>query len=99
MGTPSSDLTLTSVKTEVLWRIRRLTYKQLTYLVDCGAARRRQQELAVVNAAVKQLELRWAEIDDAKTVSALLSKGQFLSPTLLDRLEDKVSELKTNIGC
>lgn len=92
MGTPSSDLTLGSVRTEVLWRIRRLTYKQLRSLVDWGAEKRRQEDVAVVNAAIKQLELRWAEIDDARTVSILLSRGQSMSPSLLEKLEDKVSE-------
>lgn len=90
---PPGTAMVSSVQNEVLWRVRRLSYKQLAYLVDWGVGRQGEQEAQIVGEAVKQLELRWTEISDPRTVSTLMARAGHLPPTFLDRLEDKLLEL------
>lgn len=94
---PSTNAALSSVHTEVIWRLRRLSAKQLGLLVDWGILRREPQDVELVKSALKQLELRWTEISDVTTVSALISRGENISPSFMDKLEDKVPELKQSL--
>ncbi|XP_017551272.2 FAST kinase domain-containing protein 4 [Pygocentrus nattereri] len=95
LGLTPSATVLRSLQTEALWRLRRLTYRQLSYLVDWASSRHSQGQgdEALTAAVLKQLELRWTELSDPRTVSTLMGRAAQLSPFLMDKLEDKALEL------
>uniref|UniRef100_A0A671R5M7 FAST kinase domain-containing protein 4 n=1 Tax=Sinocyclocheilus anshuiensis TaxID=1608454 RepID=A0A671R5M7_9TELE len=95
LGLPSDAPLLCSIQNEVLWRIRRLTYRHLAYLVDWVAFQRRQgyENEALTTALLKQLELRWTELCDSRTISILMGRASLFTPSLMDKLEDKALEL------
>ncbi|XP_066483458.1 FAST kinase domain-containing protein 4 isoform X1 [Tiliqua scincoides] len=94
LGLERSRQELRSVEQEVRWRLRRLTFKHMASLAEhvaTGVPKGEQNNL--LSDLVKHLELRWTEIEDTRTVGALMTKVGGLSPTLMDRLEDKGLEL------
>ncbi|XP_051574919.1 FAST kinase domain-containing protein 4-like isoform X2 [Myxocyprinus asiaticus] len=100
LGLPFDAPLLRSLQNEVLWRIRRLTYRHLAYLVDWVAFQRSrgQENEALTKTLLKQLELRWTELCDPRTISILMSRASLLSPSLMDKLEDKALELSENFS-
>ncbi|XP_030639429.1 FAST kinase domain-containing protein 4 [Chanos chanos] len=95
LGLPPNSVVLRSLQTEALWRLRRLTYRQLAFLVDWATILKAkgQDDEALTSAVLKQLELRWTELTDPRTVSTLMGRAPQLSPSLMDKLEDKALEL------
>ncbi|XP_029865590.1 FAST kinase domain-containing protein 4 isoform X2 [Aquila chrysaetos chrysaetos] len=92
LGVDSNKREMQSVEQEVLWRLRRLTFRQLASLAEFFAAKQ-VKESRLLNEVIKKLELRWTELEGTRTVVALISKVGHISPALMDRLEDKALEL------
>lgn len=93
LALPAASKQLQSVEQEVRWRLRRLRYKHLAFLAESSTAymqQRGSQELLA--ELLVSLERRWAEIEDGRTVVALMAKAGPLSEPLMNRLEDKVLE-------
>ncbi|XP_014745895.1 PREDICTED: protein TBRG4 [Sturnus vulgaris] len=80
-----------SVEQEVLWRLRRLPLRQLVHLAEHLAGQ--GHESLLLPEVLRKLELRWTELDGTRTVVTLMAKVGHLSPTLMERLEDKALEL------
>jgi len=90
LALPAACKELRSVEQEVRWRLRRLTYKHLAFLAESSATYMRErgsQELLA--ELLLHLERRWAEIEDGRTVVAMMAKAGPLSEPLMNRLEDK----------
>ncbi|XP_062424647.1 FAST kinase domain-containing protein 4 [Rhea pennata] len=92
LGMGSSRGEMQSVEHEVLWRLRRLSFRQLTSLAEFLALKQ-GKDSKLLNEVIKKLELRWTELEGTKTVVTLMSKVGHVSPALMDRLEDKALEL------
>nr|XP_006129681.1 FAST kinase domain-containing protein 4 isoform X1 [Pelodiscus sinensis] len=94
LGLEQNRRELRSVKQEVRWRLRRLNLRHIVSLAEYIAARPQAKDKSeLLSDLVKHLELRWTEIEDTRTVVALMAKVGHLSQTLMDRLEDKALEL------
>ncbi|XP_072116353.1 FAST kinase domain-containing protein 4 [Mobula birostris] len=94
IGIDAKNPVLRSIENEVHWRLRRLTFKHLTSLLDYYTSfAQSDQQKVLLSDIIKHVELRWAEITDAKTVALLMTKVGHLSDTLMDKLEDKSLEL------
>ncbi|KAB5533003.1 hypothetical protein PHYPO_G00126590 [Pangasianodon hypophthalmus] len=81
-------------QTEALWRLRRFNYRHLSSLADWASGWKSQgQGDELLTSVLKQLELRWTELNDPRTVTMLMSRAARLSPPLMEKLEDKALEL------
>ncbi|XP_058665739.1 FAST kinase domain-containing protein 4 [Ammospiza caudacuta] len=80
-----------SVEQEVLWRLRRLPLRRLVQLAEQLAGQGAPGPL--LPEVLRKLELRWTELEGARTVVTLMAKVGHLSPALMERLEDKALEL------
>ncbi|NXL54630.1 FAKD4 protein, partial [Podilymbus podiceps] len=92
LGMDSSRREMQSVEQEVLWRLRRLTFRQLASLAEFLAVKQ-GKESKLLNEVIRKLELRWTELEGTRTVVTLMGKVGQVSPALMDRLEDKALEL------
>ncbi|KAK2514038.1 Tbrg4 [Columba guinea] len=73
LGVPSSRREMQSVEQEVLWRLRRLTFRQLASLAEFLAIKQGKDN-KLLNEVIKKLELRWTELEGTRTVALELAE-------------------------
>lgn len=88
---PQTSKELRSVEQEVRWRLRRLKYKHLAFLVEsCASFMKEKHSQELLAELLMHLERRWTEINDSRTLVTMMTVGGRLSESLMNRLEDKV---------
>ncbi|KAM9307761.1 FAST kinase domain-containing protein 4 [Gastrophryne carolinensis] len=93
LGLDPKSRYLQSVEIEVRWRLRRFSIGALAQLASfLSPMSRPKEEKSLLGDLVKQVELRWTEIKDTRTLVTLLSRLGSMSNSLMERLEDKVLE-------
>ncbi|XP_023596237.1 FAST kinase domain-containing protein 4 isoform X2 [Trichechus manatus latirostris] len=99
LALPKTCKELRSVEQEVRWRMRRLKYKHLAFLAESSTTYMQEQDSQELLAELLvHLERRWTEIEDGRTVVAIMMKVGHLSEPLMNRLEDKCLELVEQFG-
>ncbi|NXO01426.1 FAKD4 protein, partial [Rhinopomastus cyanomelas] len=92
LGVSNDQPEMQSVEQEVLWRLRRLSFLQLASLARFLAVRQ-GRDSKLLQEVIMKLEARWTELEGTRTVVTLMWNVGYLSPALMDRLEDKALEL------
>ncbi|XP_012888433.1 PREDICTED: protein TBRG4 [Dipodomys ordii] len=90
---PNTSKELRSVEQEVRWRLRRLKYKHLAFLAESCSFVKEKHSQELLAELLVHMERRWTEIEDGRTVVAIMMKAGHLSESLMNRLEDKCLEL------
>ncbi|XP_012502432.1 PREDICTED: protein TBRG4 [Propithecus coquereli] len=99
LALPRDSKVLQSVEQEIRWRMRRLSYKHLAFLAEsCATSMQKQYSQELLADLLVHLERRWIEIEDGRTVVAIMMKVGHLSESLMNRLEDKCLELVEQFG-
>ncbi|XP_026578361.1 FAST kinase domain-containing protein 4 [Pseudonaja textilis] len=99
LGVSPQQKELCSAELELRWRLRGLSYRRLASLAaSLAACVPREKPHELLTELLAQLEMRWAEIEDAQTIALLMAKQEYLSPQLRERLEDKSLELAAHFS-
>ncbi|KAM5157422.1 FAST kinase domain-containing protein 4-like [Mantella aurantiaca] len=99
LGLHRDDQYLNSVEIEVRWRLRRLTIGNLSYLANfLPVAPRSRNGTSLHSDLVKEVEYRWIEIRDARTLVSLVTRLGPTSDSLMEKLEDKVLEFAEQLS-
>nr|KAF6320208.1 transforming growth factor beta regulator 4 [Myotis myotis] len=99
LALPATSKELLSVEQEVRWRLRRLKFKHLAFLAESSAAYMQERgSRELLAELLLNLERRWVEVEDGRTLVALLAKAGSLSEPLMNHLEDKCLDLVEQFG-
>ncbi|TRY97522.1 hypothetical protein DNTS_000327 [Danionella cerebrum] len=84
-----------TIQQELVLRIRKLSYSQLSFLLQWVDAQRSigLENEQLTTTLLKLLELRWVELTDTQSLLILFKRASLFTPSFREKLDDKVLEL------
>lgn len=94
IGVPPEKYVVQSVEHEVLWKIRKMSLRQLVQLLSFHLAHQQTDlQRKIVNEALEKIQQRWFEISDARDIVALYKHSRQFRTDFLGKLEDRTIDL------
>ena len=92
LGTPPDSLPVQSIQNKLTWHCRSCSMNHLNMILTSALKRRFDSDTSskLFEEAVRQMELRWVEIEDPGLIISMIHMSEHLKPQLLARLEDRV---------
>ncbi|XP_072548361.1 FAST kinase domain-containing protein 4 [Salminus brasiliensis] len=101
LGVAPNAAVLCTLQSEVLKRLRRFNYHHLAYLLNWSSKGHNKDDPSskyLTTAILKQLELRWTELNDPRSLNIIMGCATILPPSLMERLEEKALELAEKLS-
>jgi hypothetical protein len=100
LNVPPTTFVVQNIENALTWRARSCSMNDLALLLSFTIKRKKHSDEAkkLFAEIIRAIEMRWVEVEDAKTISSIIHYGEVFSEKFLAKLEDRLIEFAENMS-